>query len=455
MAVVVQLRSTAQVKPDPAGKWSGHGMAVIAVASTHAGSGKTTLAAHLAVRAAHAGHGPVAMLDMGRGHALHAWAARRANPAPVVVRAFPGKLAAGLVSVAKFNFPLCFIDAAGFDFLTLRETIAAADLVVIPCPLDRDSLAVADALREKIICCGGHALIIANAVPEGDEIDNQETHELVSYGRLCPVGLQRDSAVDAAMKLGRTVTETEEGGSAAREIGNIWPYVRAWLDDGIARPKAEKLKKIWRPAMRVITVVSKTAGGNAGLSMHLAVQAVRAGGRPVAILNVDGEMDCPLDRWCRARNDDSLHYVRLDPDDIGAMVEEVRNRETGLCLIDADFHHLDTLTAEPAIADLLVVPASPIEILRDGELASYTSLASRKDVAFLLTRSGDNRRLMRDASEALSLAGGHILGKIHFDDHFLLTLTDGVTVMESRHESRAAREMVELWSALRKLLAAK
>ena len=63
MAKAVLLKPRAQALPDIAERWGGSDMTVIMVASPGANSGKTTLAAHLAVHTGRVGAGPVAMLD--------------------------------------------------------------------------------------------------------------------------------------------------------------------------------------------------------------------------------------------------------------------------------------------------------------------------------------------------------------------------------------------------------
>src|SRR5216683_2096389 len=79
------------------------GMYVIAVASQKGGSGKTTIAAHLAVRAAAAGHGPVVLIDTDPQGSLAEWWHARADDTPALATVKPEALAANLAELRSYG----------------------------------------------------------------------------------------------------------------------------------------------------------------------------------------------------------------------------------------------------------------------------------------------------------------------------------------------------------------
>ncbi len=107
-------------------------MHIIAVASQKGGSGKTTLAGHLAVAADSAGAGPVALVDTDPQGSLQnggtcAKPTRRFSHAPVTSR-----LAADVERMRGLRHQLLIIDTPPAIEATIVEVIRQADLVLIP-----------------------------------------------------------------------------------------------------------------------------------------------------------------------------------------------------------------------------------------------------------------------------------------------------------------------------------
>ena len=92
------------------------------------GSGKTTVAAHLAVAAEQSGHGPTVVIDTDPQQTLATWwelrEAETPALAPVSLRELPEKLEA----LAQLGFAYCFIDTPPALTEQNRQILRLADL---------------------------------------------------------------------------------------------------------------------------------------------------------------------------------------------------------------------------------------------------------------------------------------------------------------------------------------
>ncbi len=76
-------------------------MRIITIASKKGGSGKTTLAGHLAVEADRNGAGPVAIIDTDPQGSLAAWWNSRESPAPLFAAVDVTQLGAQLAVLSR------------------------------------------------------------------------------------------------------------------------------------------------------------------------------------------------------------------------------------------------------------------------------------------------------------------------------------------------------------------
>ena len=86
------------------------GMPVIAFASRSEGSGKTVLAAHVAVMAELAGAGPVAIVDTDPQGSLGDWWNEREAEAPVFGHNFVSRVGENLNRLRELGIKLCVVD---------------------------------------------------------------------------------------------------------------------------------------------------------------------------------------------------------------------------------------------------------------------------------------------------------------------------------------------------------
>ena len=109
-------------------------MRVMAFASQKGGSGKTTLAGHIAVQAESVGAGPVAIIDTDpQGSLSDWWNARRAQT-PVFAQTFISRLGEDLQKMRDIGVKLLVFDTPPAITATIEQVIRVCDLVVIPTP---------------------------------------------------------------------------------------------------------------------------------------------------------------------------------------------------------------------------------------------------------------------------------------------------------------------------------
>ncbi|TGD91909.1 ParA family protein [Methylobacterium nonmethylotrophicum] len=210
---------------------------VLTLATQKGGSGKTTLAASLAVAAAQAGEG-VVVIDLDRQGSLRAWTQRREKEpreARVIYRATDGDGLASLLEKIHAHEPttLALIDTPGIADESARYGMAAADLTLLPVrPTVLDADAVQATARELSAALVPFAFVFsqvqANAAQRAEEL----APELLLMGRLFPgwIGLRTDH--QDAMLMGLGVTEYRPKGTAADEVRALW----AWLNERMGEP---------------------------------------------------------------------------------------------------------------------------------------------------------------------------------------------------------------------------
>ena len=209
-------------------------MRTIAILSRKGGSGKTTLAAHLAVEAARSGR-RVVLADMDPQRSTADWWRSRAADAPELVEVEPGDLAAVAGAADKAGVDLLIVDtrpSAEADALEAAQVADLALLVVRPSVLDLRAVA---GTVEVVSASKTPGLFVVNQAPAArgaaeSPIVAEAIDALRGYGLpLAPVILRSRTAYHAAMIDGRAVLELEPNGKAAAEIRLLWREVETRL----------------------------------------------------------------------------------------------------------------------------------------------------------------------------------------------------------------------------------
>jgi chromosome partitioning protein len=205
-------------------------MKVLAFASQKGGSGKTTLAGHIAVEAGRSGAGPIAVLDLDPQGSLTLWWEARASEEPDLVRTAEAQLNEHLSRLEAQGAQLVIVDTPPAITETIGHVVAAADLVVIPTrPSPHDlraagaTVQLCDRLQKPII------FAINGATPRA-RITTEAVIALSHHGAVAPTVIHQRVDFASSMIDGRTVMEIASSSRSAEEVAGLWAFLRDCLE---------------------------------------------------------------------------------------------------------------------------------------------------------------------------------------------------------------------------------
>jgi chromosome partitioning protein len=204
-------------------------MYVIAVSSQKGGSGKTTIAAHLAVAAAAADVGPVVLIDTDPQGSLAEWWQARKDDTPQLATVKPEALAANLAELRSYGTAIAIVDTPPALTGSIEQVIAMADLIIIPARPSPHDLRAAGGTVEMARKAGKPFMFVVNGASPRASITAQAVAALSEHGRVAPVILYQRTEYAASMIDGRTVLETAASGRSAQEIVELWQCVYAQI----------------------------------------------------------------------------------------------------------------------------------------------------------------------------------------------------------------------------------
>lgn len=210
-------------------------MNVIALISQKGGSGKTTLAAALAV-AHEADGGTAAVADLDPQGSSLAWHHFRDGEPPIVAAAHAPRLERTLRGFRTRGVSLAVIDTAPHASAGALAASRIADLVLVPCRPSAPDLAAIGATLEVADLAGTDAAVLLNAVPPRGSLAEEAAEAVQGIGaRIVPVTLGSRIAHVHAFTLGRTAQEFEPRGKAAAEVQQLYRWTAGELHRGRER----------------------------------------------------------------------------------------------------------------------------------------------------------------------------------------------------------------------------
>jgi len=224
-------------------------MRTIAFLTQKGGTGKTTLAASLAVAAAIAGEKVIA-LDLDPQGSLTRWGQRRAEMKTVravMVEPFERdrlpRINAILAGLAGSGFTLAIVDTAGADSPAVSLVAEAVDLCLLPSrPTRLDVEATAMTFRAAFLAKRKAAFVLNQCPPNYRSARaNEAARELTSLGVLAEPLLSARMDYQDALAHGFGVTEFSRDGRAAQEVEELWRW--SYTQIGAIEPPAANQNK--------------------------------------------------------------------------------------------------------------------------------------------------------------------------------------------------------------------
>jgi len=213
-------------------------MRVWSIVSQKGGSGKTTLALHLAIAASK--DLKVLVIDLDPQESAERWHAIRqrttgARDDPSIAAGPHQKLPDMLKTARKLGAELVLIDTPPKLDKAIAPALAAATMVLVPL---KSSILDLQALEDSadvvnLAKARGKTVVVLNALPAGAHREAAIKDSLRYASRLrlevAPERLSELPAYSHGLKSGRGVTETEKNGTAAKEITAL--YKALWARD--------------------------------------------------------------------------------------------------------------------------------------------------------------------------------------------------------------------------------
>ena len=204
-------------------------MKTLSLMASKGGVGKSTLAVHLAVEA-QSPRRRVAIYDADPQGSAARWWHLRASDAPALEQGDVNGLTAAQERAAAAGVDLLIVDSAPSHVELTGTIVAASGFTLIPA---RPALFDLDGVRTTVEAVSGSpAAVVFNACPPGRGVGESSTTiaaraaMAASPVPLCPVSVTQRAAFGHALNDGRAVTEFDPDSKAAKEISDLWEWIR-------------------------------------------------------------------------------------------------------------------------------------------------------------------------------------------------------------------------------------
>lgn len=205
-------------------------MKVITIAARKGGSGKSTIAASLAVAAAQDGR-RVVVLDLDPQRSLAEWYERRdVEGDRVRYQGRDGAALADLVPRLEADADLVVIDTQGDFNAEVTAALRISDLCIIPVRASvLDVTAVARTVEGLRLLGRRFAFVLSQVMASSPARAEEAAAVLIKAGQLAPVIVAARADYQDAMLEGLGVTEYAPAGKAAGEMRDLWTWTKGEL----------------------------------------------------------------------------------------------------------------------------------------------------------------------------------------------------------------------------------
>ncbi|MGY9039161.1 MAG: AAA family ATPase [Rhodobacterales bacterium] len=203
-------------------------MHTICIAAQKGGAGKTTLARNIAVAAAQDGK-RVLCLDLDPQQSLRQWWQAREVDAPMMLNSDPAPHALKeTIEAARQQFDLVVIDTPPAAPAWLADTLAIADLALIPVRPSPDDLRAVGATIGALNSARVPFAFVMSQTPRA-KLTEEAARVLAQHGRVAPVNIAQRVIYAETGASGLGVIETSDS-KAAQEMTAVWDYVKGLLE---------------------------------------------------------------------------------------------------------------------------------------------------------------------------------------------------------------------------------
>ena len=195
---------------------------IITIAQQKGGSGKTTLAAHLAVALSRRDGQSVALLDVDPQGSLGEWFELRENrlgeDTGLTFRTASGWGARREAKSVARDHDVVIIDTPPKSDLESKPAIEAADLVAVPVQPSPVDLWATEATLKMIARENSPAILVVTRMPARAALNDDMIAAIRGLAPAAEARLGNRVAYAASMGQGSTVVETAPGSKAAAEV---------------------------------------------------------------------------------------------------------------------------------------------------------------------------------------------------------------------------------------------
>lgn len=206
-------------------------MFTLSIVSQKGGTGKTTLAVHLAEAFARTLRKPAVLIDLDPQASAAKWGDRRSTDNPTVVATPASRLTATLEAAAKGGAAVAVIDTAPHSESSALAAAKAADLVLIPCRYSGYDLDALDTTADLLKLAKASAYVVLNSFPARASglIADARTAVGAKGFEVAPVVLTQRAAFRDASITGRTAAELDAKSAASAEIARLAKWIQSVL----------------------------------------------------------------------------------------------------------------------------------------------------------------------------------------------------------------------------------